>query len=190
LCRCAAMRDPATNAVIATVHAEAYAALKAAQERGGFDGDIEFDPARARALNWLIHDQTMPEHVQDDILRRYEEAPPPRKGKPSYGRRDICIVHVIRNLHEKYGLELTRNRSAKTPRRRPTICAIVAQALNKLGVLLSEYSVENIWSRRDGPDYTKEGAHRQLMAAVGMTPKAACHLIGVLRRARRPQIPT
>jgi len=152
------MRDPATNAVIATVREEAYAALKAAQERGSLDEDIQWDPVRADALQWLIFDQTMPEHVQDDILRRYEEAPPPRKSKPSYRRRDLSIVHVIRNLNEVYGLGPTRNRSAKTPRQQPTI-------------------------------YTEENC-RRVMAELGMTPKGARHVIGVLRRARRSQKPT
>lgn len=158
---------------------EAYARLRATQERGDLDEDQEYEDSamRARVLWWIILEE-MPDDIRDYLLLRLCDGPAsPRKGRASTKRRDLCIMSVIRQLVDKYGLTPTRNRtSAGKPV--TSACGIVTRALNELGINLAEASVDAIWSRRDAIWKPPP------MSALFLAPKAARFMAKMLKRTR------
>jgi hypothetical protein len=74
---------------------------------------------------------------------------PHKKGRPSNVDRDYWIVKVLARLVAVYKVPLTRSRRpAVRPRPGLSACAIVAQALEELGIKLNEAGVEAVWSKR------------------------------------------
>jgi len=75
------------------------------------------------------------------VLRR---GPPKRKGRRSNLTRDRCIAAVVTTICQRYGLRPYRNQENK---REYNGCAIVAKALGRLGIKLTEETVRQIYMR-------------------------------------------
>ena len=93
--------------------------------------------------------------VREIILPALRKGLPPQqptKGRPtgSFVLRDRLIVSLIEHIHQEFGFDPTRNPAEKEKEfPRPSACSIVAEALKKLGVSLSESQVATIWAHRN-----------------------------------------
>ena len=80
-------------------------------------------------------------------LKRLRPARRSRRGKPAQSDRDAVIMETIKQICRRYGFRPTRNRARTPGREKESGCSIVAKALNKLGIALTEKAVEAIWIR-------------------------------------------
>jgi hypothetical protein len=83
--------------------------------------------------------------VRDYLLERIKE---PVRGRITKRARDRVLNYVIKDLHEKYNLPPTRNRSRHGSRENLSGCALVAIVLAELGKAIDESTVERIWEAR------------------------------------------
>jgi hypothetical protein len=80
----------------------------------------------------------MPKHVRDYLYRLLEEQP---TGKATVARRDACITSAIWQIVGR-GFAATRNAGTRD---KESACSIVQKALARVGLTLSERTVEDIW---------------------------------------------
>jgi hypothetical protein len=64
-------------------------------------------------------------------------------------RRNIGIAVLVYMTHRRFGLTPTRNREQRR-RKRPSACSVVAAALGRCRINLSESAVQNIWGGLQG----------------------------------------
>jgi hypothetical protein len=84
------------------------------------------------------------EYITEALRSQAREAPQRRRGQDPYANhgRNFCVACAI--LHVvKLGFRPTRNRATEDE----SACSIVAQALAKFGIHLSDSAVEKIWGQ-------------------------------------------
>jgi hypothetical protein len=92
----------------------------------------------------------MPARVREYILGVLSRSAESQRHTYAAGR-DQDIVQVVHEIATKHGFPPTRNRET---RRTESACSIVAKALARLGVCMSERSIEDIWARAVRDDET------------------------------------
>jgi hypothetical protein len=150
------VRDPAAT------KAEVEAAIEAAHEEFSRAMRYGLFPRKGAVgpdflLRWQAHhiierlpDEVMPSSVRDYACSILSE--PPKGLKHTYAEdRDVFIVEVI-GLVIGRGFLPTRNDATRTKERygepvNQSACSIVAKALARIGVRLSERAIEDIWAR-------------------------------------------
>jgi hypothetical protein len=65
----------------------------------------------------------------------------------AYGTRDISVANAVRITSRDFGFRPTRNRAARDTEGAESACSIIAQALHRLGIHMSEDAVEKSWRR-------------------------------------------
>lgn len=117
-------------------------------------GDAAADAClRVAAAMFLERGQTVPVSLGSYIARSLRASlPRPRKHRLQNRARDGVIFDCI-NDAIKLGFSPTRN-AASRGREDCTLsaCAIVATALSKIGMHISEEAVEKVWNKMTGPN--------------------------------------
>jgi hypothetical protein len=141
------MRDPTVDVAVEAAMESAGRILGLQKRLGMFrkarsKDDPERDlrlAARGRILMYGL----LPERERDVVCRMLGQERP--IGRPTYAMRNRAIAGMVRQIKER-GFDATRNAAT----RRESACSIVAKALARLGLNLSERTVEDIWmeSRR------------------------------------------
>jgi hypothetical protein len=147
------MRSP-TDARVEAAVAEAVELLAPGVEYGSFK-PTEVDWTD-NSENWLVmlarehvkRAHSIPPNLREVILARldYKLLPRPRRGRRTVGEfapRDYLIVKAIKQI-TRQGFKPTRNPASK----RPCGCSIVAAALARVGVHMSESAITTIWDQR------------------------------------------
>jgi len=101
--------------------------------------ELVMDGAR---VEW---ERKWPDDIRDYLLKRIKE---PELGRITMRARNKLLVRVIKDLHDKYKLPPTRNRSRHGSRENLSGCALVAIVLADLGKKIDESTVERIWDAR------------------------------------------
>ena len=87
-----------------------------------------------------------------ELLRRDETRPNSRakrgRSKRALLQRDQGIVLTVRQVCWEHGFAATRNREPSGEAPGASGCSIVADALTRLGIRMTERAVEAIWARR------------------------------------------
>jgi len=122
--------------------------------RKAIDGDADADAALCEiAFKYVGFECKMPQHLWVYImllLRRRFVAPARRsRGGDKYANlaRNRFIVIALTHLKHR-GFKPTRNRESKNDRQESG-CSIVAQALNRIGIHITEVGVEEVWRKRE-----------------------------------------
>jgi hypothetical protein len=86
--------------------------------------------------------------IRGYLLERIKE---PARGRVTMRARDEMLVYVIKDLHNKYNLPPTRNRTRHGSPENLSCCAIVAIVLADLDKSIDESTVQRIWDARSDP---------------------------------------
>jgi hypothetical protein len=133
--------------------------LRYEKKHGFLDADYNGDPdpdvdlaleALARLPGMALSEDVRA--YLDRLVRADLEGPLRReRGRPRNMGRDFWIVYVVARIAERHGLRPTQNREPAHNKSVdcPSACAIVAQALQELGIDCGVRGVEEIWRRRD-----------------------------------------
>jgi hypothetical protein len=112
---------------------------------------------------FIEHKESLPESFRQWLVDELRKLPKGRRAPlynpahsadllgPRNQHRDSQIGRAVLAVVSRYHIRPTRNR-AKRPGSNPTesACSIVAKALGKLGINLTESAVEAIWNRLGG----------------------------------------
>jgi hypothetical protein len=86
-----------------------------------------------------------------DLLNPALPTRPRGPNKSTHVARNITVVAMVSVVSERYGLRPVRSRQSRSPVRRPSACAVVADALAAEGLGgMTERAVEKIWERFRG----------------------------------------
>jgi len=78
--------------------------------------------------------------------------PPAGSGPHSLSWRDQLIIVTIRAVRARHNLKPTRNPASRDEEHDPSGCSVVAKALGRLGIPLSEKRItDEIWLKRTPP---------------------------------------
>lgn len=120
--------------------------------KGDFIADKALREVGAEFLDAMIQKRDLPlggMQIVSYLQRAAGRAPLKRKpGRGEYDLwfRNICICLLVRNACAWLGVRPTRSLASKRPERRPSGCSIVAEALARVGVPISEEAVQqHIW---------------------------------------------
>ena len=118
------------------------------------DGDADADAALCEiAFKYVLFGCELPPNLRAYIallLRRRSETPGRRRrGGDKYANvdRNVFIVGALTHLKHR-GFKPTRNRESKNDRRESG-CSIVAQALKRIGIHITEVGIEEVWRQRE-----------------------------------------
>jgi hypothetical protein len=85
-------------------------------------------------------------------LLREEKKPsgPGKRGRDGacHLGRDLAILETVREVNRKYSLDHTRNRATADKDLGASACSIVAEALTRNGIPMTEGAIEAIWTKR------------------------------------------
>jgi hypothetical protein len=126
--------------------------VAALADKGDFIADRALLDAAADLLTAAVQGQTLaPGHLQIIAYLQRIDLRAPGKRKPGRHEcdlwyRNICICVLVKHACAWLGVQPTRNLASKRPGRRPSGCSIVAQALGRVGVHISEKTVQqHLW---------------------------------------------
>jgi hypothetical protein len=88
-------------------------------------------------------------YVERAALQGPKTRKPGQHGPYDNWRRDIGIAVLVYWVRQQFGLSPTRNRESRRARR-PSASSVVAAAMRRNGIEISESRVQNIWSRLTG----------------------------------------
>jgi len=93
---------------------------------------------------------TIPEPVRKRAIEFLKQCRPPirKRGSYSLAGRDRVIVEAIAFIKDKYRIDATQSPASDDL----CACSIVAEALSRLGIDLTEKAVANIWGARTIPE--------------------------------------
>jgi hypothetical protein len=136
------MRDPAVNVEVEAAVEEARRWFERLQRLGDLDKGDENSTNRRAARRYIarLTDEAMPSHLREYVCRVLDEA----KGRSTYLGRNFWIAFSV-NEAMKRGFAPTRNAESRGNKARESACSIVTTALARVGVHLSERTVEDIW---------------------------------------------
>jgi hypothetical protein len=118
---------------------------------------------KAMALEELARDSRVRPQLADYLIDEENLLMSRRRGrqKATNFLRDCCFVAVIAETSFWFKLKPTRNRAARSPTKRPSGCAVVADAialeLTEAASKTSERALEQIWARL-GPWYFQQAS--------------------------------
>jgi hypothetical protein len=141
-----------------------------------FEGDMDADAALSWiAFKYMVFDCPLPKNLKDHVcltlLRNFHAEPKTNRGRNPHAliARDAWIVVTIAGL-AKLGFSPTRNPATIDNDGNPSGSFIIAEALQRLGINISESGVANVWSERDAlmplPDFKKTHPRRRKPRAV------------------------
>jgi hypothetical protein len=143
--------------------------LKAYARAGWEDAHLTL---REMVAEHLARDGKLPPQLADYVIDQWNPALAPRPRGQSKAKnilRDICFVAVVSEVSQRFDLRPTRNRASRAPARRPSACAIVAEAarLELTGsAKASARAIEQIWQRLAPWVFRQE---QRLLEAIGRT---------------------
>jgi hypothetical protein len=127
-----------------------------------WDGDTDADAALCFiASKMLLFRRELPPHLSAYIsavlLERSDKREHRRRGGNPYakGSRDFFIVGAVARLVQ-IGFNPTRNR-ASPDEAEESACSIVAKALERIGMYISEAGIEKAWRKTKGLPYAEHG---------------------------------
>jgi hypothetical protein len=176
------MSDPTIDRVEAAVE-EARKLLEIYQLGGALGKNRDPDRGLRRAAHSYVArltDEAMPERLRKYVCRMLEEAKP--LDRSTYFQRDLWITFNVNQIVRLFGFAPTRNAESRRKGREESACSIVATALRKLGVHLSERTIEDMWAM-----------HRpSLGKSQGVNPiiRAVLKQLGITGYASKPKTST
>jgi hypothetical protein len=152
-------RPASTPADVEAALRDAKNRLRSEKKLGFLDADYNGDPDPDVDLALVVlarlPDMALSEDVRAYLCRlvRADLERPRRRqrGRPTNMGRDFVIVLEVARIAKKHGFRPTQNREPAHNKSVdcPSACAIVAQALQELGIECGVRGVEEIWRRRD-----------------------------------------
>jgi hypothetical protein len=160
------MRDPAAvNPRIEEAIEAACEEFRWLKERWGFPKKLPDEPdfllrTQAHDIIKTLPDEVLPAHLRDYVCGLLSKTPDGVRRTYAAGR-DLYIAEVVDGIVGR-GFPPTRNEATRARERygasaNESACSIVAKALARVGVHMSERSIEDLWARSYAESPEKSG---------------------------------
>jgi hypothetical protein len=114
--------------------------------------DCADEVLREAAARLIVEGKPLPPtlryYVVEEVLRRATSTVARRKTGPNRDintARDVTIGTAVSRVVEHHGFPQTRNKATRDKAGRDSACSIVADALEEVGIHMSEDAVEKVW---------------------------------------------
>jgi hypothetical protein len=144
------VRSPTDNATEVEATIEAVRGYLSLHKRLGWLRKSDPEKVALLYLALLSPGEPMPEGLSEYLsFRSLSEQP---AGKATYTNRNLVITRAVEHVRHRLDLPATRNDATRVKQPdNESACSIVTAILSRLGVHLSERTVEDIWTELRSP---------------------------------------